>query len=147
MLHVDDDAFVRAPVRLVYPHLTHLAAYPRWWPGVAMQPVGRGGAELFRLTMRAGRLSRPLRLIVHPNGWRHDAGFHMSIEGDLDGRAEWWLEEGWGGTVVHHLASFEAIGASPRRALTAYRRALRQGLWACKDVLQSEVRRSAGVAP
>lgn len=131
-LHVDDDGFVRAPVAACYPVLTHLAAWPSWWPGTRV--AERPGED--RFTVTAGRGPGRLVLDVVAHGWRHDAGFRMTVTGTVTGEVEWWLEEGWDGTVVHHLATLH--GVSPRRG-RRYRRWVRAGLWGVKDRVQADV--------
>ncbi|MBW3620215.1 MAG: hypothetical protein KY461_08220 [Actinobacteria bacterium] len=148
-LHVDDDAFVRAPVALVYPRLTDLAGWASWWPGVRTSPAQHGAdaAERWDVTFRARRLRRPLRIVATPGGWRHEAGFRMELEGDVTGWSEFWLEDDFGGTVVHHLLVASTERPRPVRLLRDYRVVLRRGLWRLKDDLQREVRTAQGVAP
>ncbi len=129
-LHVDDAGFVRAPEARCYRVLTHVAAWPSFWPATAV--VDHGGD---RFTVTAGRRPRRLRLAVAAGGWRHDAGFTMRLGGDLVGRWEVWLEPGWGGTVVHHVVAAPGTSMRRRRHL---RRWLRTGLWGLKDLLQEE---------
>jgi hypothetical protein len=167
-LHLDDEAFVRAPVRMVYERLVDPSSYPSWWPGLRLvraAPVGgswlteaeaeggpprRGlvgrprepGEAYFDFTLPRGR-ARRLRLRARPYRFRLDRGLVLALEGDLTGRTEWWLESGYGGTIVHHLAWLTA-----RRATAdAYRAAARRGLWGLKDAAQSEVRERVGLAP
>lgn len=146
-LHVDDDAYVRAPVSLVYPRLTDIGGWSDWWPGVRATPrAGVDDGERWDVTWSASRL-RPLRFVAHPGQWRHDAGFRLELTGDLEGWSEFWLEDGWGGTVVHHLLVASTTTRRPLRALADYRAVLRRGLWAFKDDLQRSVRVDAGLAP
>lgn len=158
-LHVDDDAFVRAPVAVVYPRLTDLAGWPDWWPGVRAERLEGGPApadpardpdgppERWSISYRARRTSRPLRVTGTPGQYRHHAGFRIDVEGDLDGWSEFWLEDAFGGTVVHHLLVASTDRPRPVRVLRDYRVVLRRGLWQLKDDLQREVRRELGVAP
>lgn len=132
LLHVDDDGFVRAPVAVCYPVLTHLAAWPEWWPGTRVTP--RTGKD--HVGLRIGRGPRRLTLDVRAHSWRHDAGFRLTVTGALDGEVEFWLEEGWGGTVVHHLAT---LRTADRRAARRYRRWARAGLWGSKDAVHARV--------
>lgn len=127
MLHADDDGFVRAPAGAVYPVLTDVAGWPTWWPGTRVDDLGD---DRSRVTLRGG--ARRLRLTLAAGGWRHDEGVRLTLSGDLVGEAEFWLEPGWGGTVVHHLLTAEARRA-PRASLRTYRRWLRRGLWALRD--------------
>lgn len=136
--HVDDDGFVRAPRGLVYRRLTDVAAWPGFWPGCAVSAVA-GADETHRVRLRGPGLQRRLTIEVTAHTWRHDEGFRLDVTGDVTGSAEFWLQEGWGGTVVHHLASLEAAGPRPRAAAIAYRSCLRRGLWGLKDDLQAQV--------
>lgn len=130
-LHVDDDGFVRAPAADCYPVLTHLAAWPEWWPGTRV--ATRPGEDHHRVTV--GRGPGRLALEVRGHDWRHDAGFHLTVDGTLNGEVEFWLEPGWDGTVVHHLATLRGR----RRDLGRYRRWARAGLFGIKDRVQAAV--------
>lgn len=136
-LHVDDDGFVRAPVADVYPVLTNIGQWPSWWPETRVDPAS--GEDRYRL--RVGRGLLGLRLDVRAHAWRHDAGFRLEVAGALRGDIEFWLEEGWGGTVVHHLATVHGRSGALRR----YRRWARAGLWGVKDQVQGSLL-EAGVA-
>lgn len=135
-LHVDDDGFVRAPAPLVYRRLTDIGSYREWWPGLQVERLERSD-EAWRFRMRHG-MTR-LRFEGVPGAWRLDTGFVLSLTGDLEGRAEFWLERVGGGTTVHHLLVARTARRRPVRVLRTYRRVLRRGLWACKDLLQAEV--------
>lgn len=146
MLHVDDDAFVRAPAPLLYRRLTDIGRWPTWWPRLAVAPVADGtGREAWALDLKVSRRTH-VRLVVRPHTYRHDEGFALALAGDLQGRAEFWLERLPGGTIVHHLVAAQPEGP-PRRTLVAYRRHLRRGLWGLKDATQTEVRTAVGLAP
>lgn len=142
-LNVDDDGFVRAPIALVYRHLTDLTGYPAWWPGTAVQSVGE---DTYALDVRDPAGRGRLQFTATAHGWRHDAGFRLTLDGDVQGEAEWWLEDGWGGTVVHHLLA-ATTSRDARRRLRTYRSSLRHGLWATKDRLQPLTREAVGLAP
>jgi hypothetical protein len=146
-LHLDDDAFVRAPVALVYRRLTDIGAWDGWWPGMGVAPWDHpDGVEAWHFRLRAGR-GRRLRFRGVPGAWRHDAGFRVEVTGDLEGWTEFWLEEGWGGTVVHHLVVAATPRRAPLRVLRDYRTVFRRGLWQLKDDLQTDVRTAAGLHP
>lgn len=146
MLHVDDDAFVRAPAELVYRRLGDLAGWPTWWRGVRVQPMAdAAGRETWAVEMARSRW-HGLRVAVRPHTWRHDTGFTLALTGDVDGEAEFWLEPLEGGTVVHHLMTGRPAGRA-RPTLATYRTVVRRGLWGCKDALQTEVRTAMGLAP
>jgi hypothetical protein len=155
-IFVDDDGFVRAPAPLVYRRLTHVLAWPTWWPGVrvhARPPERAPGAdaseppdEVVALEL-AGAPGRRVRLTARLHDWRLDAGFAMALRGDLVGRAEFWLEPGHGGTTVHHLVVAETTHPRPLDVHADHRRAVRRGLWSLKDLLELEVRTGAGLLP
>lgn len=146
-LHVDDAGFVRAPAPLVYRRLTNVGAWPRWWRGVRVEArPSEPEAQIWAIELPGGALRR-LRVLLRVHGWRHDAGFSLQLDGDVQGRAEFWLEPSGGGTVVHHLAVLTTPLPHPQRVLADYRRGLRRGLWGLKDALQVEARSSAGLLP
>lgn len=144
---MDDDGFVRAPVALVYRRLTHIGAWAEWWPGLRVVELDArpDEDECWQLTWWDGW--RRMRVRAHAHGWRHEAGFKLRLEGAVEGDAEFWLERGYGGTVVHHLLVGRTHRRRPLAVLRSYRRNLRRGLWAFKDLVQSEVRADAGLLP
>jgi hypothetical protein len=146
-IDVDDATFVRAPVALVYRRITDVAAWPTWWTGLRVHDLPPlSGDERWGVSLRVGP-ARLLRFALTCTRWRHEAGLQMRLDGDLDGRAEFWLEPASGGTVVHHVAAATTGLRWPRRTAQGYRRAVRRGLWGFKDVLQLETRTSLGVLP
>ncbi len=128
-LHVDDDGFVRAPAADVYRALSHVGAWPDWWQGTRV--AERSGKDHFRVLI--GRGPTRIRLDVRAHGWRHERGFHLAVAGDLTGDVEFWLEPGWDGTVVHHLAT---LAGGRRGRHRRYRSWVRRGLWGVKDHVQ-----------
>ena len=147
-LHVDDDAFVRAPAALAYRRLTNINGWPDWWPGIRVAPVaGATRAESYAIEWGRGPIGPGIRLLATAGGWRHEVGFVLTLAGDLDGRSEFWLEPGYGGTVVHHLLVADSDARRPLMVLRRYRAVLRRGLWAFKDRIQAEVRETAGLTP
>lgn len=153
-LYVDDDGFVRAADALVYERLTDIDSWNAWWPGVRAVPLDGDDApqdgtsddgETWDMRWRHG--ATELRFEATAHGWRHEAGFKLRLAGDVTGEAEFWLEPGYGGTVVHHILVGATNRRRPVRVLRAYRRVLRKGLWAFKDRVQSEVRRELGLRP
>lgn len=146
-LHVDDDGYVRAPAALVYRQLTDVGRWTGWWPGMRALPLAAPGEDE-RWALEMQRSPRhTLRVAARPHQWRHDAGFRLDLSGDLDGWSEFWLEPGWGGTVVHHLLVASTADPQPMRVLADYRAVLRAGLWELKDTLQRTVREAAGLTP
>ena len=171
-LDIDDEAFVRGPRELVYERLVDISAYPEWWPGLHMeherpagptwdhemrtasrlpgglegQPATPGEAEFrFRVSDRRP-WRRSVRVTARPYRFRPGKGLFYALTGDLEGTTEWWLEEGHGGTVVHHLTKADVVRGSTWVADT-YRRAVRRGTWGLKDAVQSEVRKRIGLHP
>ncbi len=140
-LHVDDDGFVRAPAAACYRALTDVGRWPELLPETAVEPLG---ADRFALLLGSGR--RRITLTADAGRWRHDTGFVLTYTGDLTGTAEFWLEPGWGGTVIHHLvhAQTDQPAADMR---SAYRRWLRASLWSFKDHLQEAERSTQGLSP
>lgn len=146
-LQIDDAAFVRAPASLVYRRLTDVAGWPTWWRGVRVRPLpSSDGEETWALEL-AGAGLRRLRIAARLGGWRLDTGFVMTLWGDIDGEAEFWLERAHHGTLVHHVLTGRTARVRPRSVLGDYRRALRRGTWGLKDLLQSEARAMAGLDP
>lgn len=146
MLHLDDDGFVRAPAAVVYRRLTDVGRWPVWWRGVRTTPMADGSdREVWAVELARSRW-RGLRVAAWPHTFRHDTGFSLTLTGDLVGEAEFWLEPGSGGTVVHHLLSAEPTGAAGS-TLGIYRTVLRRGLWGLKDAVQTEVRTAVGLQP
>ncbi|MBW3576513.1 MAG: hypothetical protein KY462_01995 [Actinobacteria bacterium] len=168
-LYLDDDAFVRAPPALVYAQLIEFDAYDRWWPGLSVvraAPAGdRWDSEMadrvdplvgfprdpgdsrFDVHIRVGRRRSGLRLHVRPYRFRPASGVLLDVTGDITGTAEWWLEDGYGGTVVHHLARGGVSRGRPSSATARYRLAVRSGLFGLKDAVQSQVREALGLVP
>lgn len=145
-LHVDDDGFARAPVGLVYPRLTDVGSWGQWWPALEVTRLAgpADGGERFDLRFRARWPAVSLHVVVTPHSWQHDDRFTLTFDGDLIGEGQFWLEPGWGGTVVHHWFAGHTPRRDSLRVLAAYRRALRRGLWGFKDDVQSTVRSRAG---
>jgi hypothetical protein len=141
-LHVDDAGFVRAPLGACYAVLTDLSGWGAWWPGARTRPVHMAKDAV---EVAVGTRLRGLRLRLTAGGWRHEAGFRMAVTGDLVGRAEFWLEPGWDGTVVHHVLAATPTRGDGRRVRAAYRSWLRRGLWGLKDELEAAVRVDAGL--
>lgn len=155
-LHVDDDGFVRAPAALVYRRLSDVAGWPDWWARARVRPMppergpdaapGDPADEVWALDLPVAPLRR-LRLAARLHGWRHEQGFVLALRGDVEGRAEFWLEPASGGTVVHHLLNADVPAERLRTLHRDYRRAMRRGLWGLKDRLHLEARTSAGLQP
>src|SRR5690625_4802276 len=142
LLKIDDAGFVRAPIELVYRRVTHVGAWPQWWPGLHVRPLPPvDERERFSLGLHRGRL-RLLRFCATFSGWRHEQAMLIELSGDLRGNAELWLEPLPGGTIVHHVASVSSDLRFARHTVVGYRRGVRRGLWGLKDALQLEMRTS-----
>lgn len=145
-LHVDDDAFVRAPRPLVYRRLTDVGSWPTWWSGLTarrLPDVDR--RETWALEARRDVL-RSLRVTASLHTFRHEVGFALRLAGDVQGQAEYWLEDVDGGVKVHHVL----VGETSRRlvpTLVTYRAVVRRGLFGLKDAVQTEVRTAVGLRP
>lgn len=121
------------------------------------EPEGRPpvpGQAVFECVLRPRLRPHPrlpwrrLRLTARPYRFRPGKGVFLELRGDVEGTAEWWLEPGWDGVVVHHLARCRVARRHYRPRVAAdYRLGLRQGMWGLKDAVQSEVRELAGLAP
>lgn len=147
MIDIDDATFVRAPIALVYRRITDVGAWPAWWTGLRVRsqpPVA--GNERWALSLAIGPACI-LRSGMTCERWRHEAGLQVRLDGDVEGRAEFWLEPLARGTVVHHVASATTGLWWPRHVGAGYRRAVRRGLWGFKDLLHLEMRTSLGVLP
>ncbi|QBI18172.1 hypothetical protein ER308_00345 [Egibacter rhizosphaerae] len=143
-IETSDDVFVRARRRDVHPYLLDVAGYGAWWPGCRARPAA-GGAQLL---LRAGghpRLTDPLRwgrarvqrVWLQPTKVRPDLGIDFSVRGDLVGTAEWYYLDEPDGVTVHWLLHAVVRHGSPGRTQDAHRAAVRAGLHALKDLLES----------
>lgn len=172
-LHVDDDAFVRAPASLVYSLLADPDGYGAWWPGFRLRAAVPAGASWLSEARdeggprKDGLVGRPrepgesrfdfslavpgrrgrLKLTARPYRFRTDKGLYLALNGDLEGTVEWWLEEAHGGTVVHQLSRLDVRRGRATLVAAVYRVAMRRAAGGLKDAAQSEVRRRAGLPP
>jgi hypothetical protein len=155
-LHVDDDGFVRAPAALVYRRLTDVGGVADLVAGHGRAAAASGTGTRRRADRPAGRVLgvRPARRAAPaPAAGRpaalvaSRAGVLLALRGDIEGHAEFWLEPGHGGTVVHHLLIARTHHPRPLQVYRDYRRVVRAGLWGCKDLLHLEARTMAGLEP
>ena len=65
-------------------------------------------------------------------------GVRWRVRGEVEGRAEVWLEASGGGTIVHHFVHGQVGG--PRRWMQAHRRRWKHGLNEIKDRLEGRSR-------
>ena len=151
-LHLDDDSFVRAPIESVFARLVDVPSYPTWWPGAQVRRLPDAPLErnYERFDLRLESLSpyrRSVRIVARPHSVRPGLGLWIEVKGDFDGHAEWWLEEGFGGTVVHAMLRATTDRRAPLRLFDTYRRSVRRAMWSLKDVTQTEARVEVGLAP
>ena len=140
-----DDVFIRAPQKRIARRLLDLADDSSWWPGVR----ARGTYGYVEVDAPAGRPFSRARFGAIISPVREWEGFTWTInQGDLAGRAEWWLEAFGDGTIVHYYLDLaRAPGRRLRRTSASVRRhrwAIRRGLNALKDDLEAATARPTG---
>jgi len=133
-----DELFIHASAEAVQRRLLGLSEDAMWWPGAR----AGGGYGWVTLDVPVGQRRGRLKLKASIPNSREWEGFTWTLEeGELVGRAEWWLEAFKDGTIVHYYLDVErAPGARARRLSTSVKRhrwAIRRGLNALKDVLES----------
>lgn len=133
-----DEFFINATPQRVYEALTAGERIAEWWPGAGVTQ-STAGISLRAPTPR--RLSRPIAFGARVDGLRPGEGLTWWLEdGELRGRAEWWLEGFKSGTIVHYYLDVERGNAGrARRMRSAVRRhrwAVRRGVNALKDLLE-----------
>lgn len=133
VLRSDDAVFVRAPVGAIVEALTRLSVSCGWWP----RAIATGAYGWVDLRAPAGRGRVRVRADIGPVA---ADGFGWEItEGDVVGRAHWWLDERDDGVIVRHLLDARP---GPRRSVRPagthrrYRWAIRGGMNALKDHLE-----------
>jgi hypothetical protein len=139
-----DELFIHATPEAVQRRLLGLSEDASWWPG-ARAGGGYGWVTLdVPVGLRRGRIKLKASI---PNS-REWEGFTWTLEeGDLVGRAEWWLEAFKDGTIVHYFLDVERGPRARRRLSTQLRRhrwAIRRGLNALKDLLEDRSRNEPG---
>ena len=142
-----DELFIQASPETVQRRLLGLSEDASWWPGAR----GGGGYGWVTLDVPVGMRRGRVRLKASIPNSREWEGFTWTLEeGDLIGRAEWWLEAFKDGTIVHYFLDVERAPRARRRLSTAVKRhrwAIRRGLNALKDLLEERPRSaSAGRA-
>lgn len=135
-VNTTDEFFIGVPPARVYAALVDAARIGAWWPGIRVRAAVRG-MELRAPSFRA--LARPVRFGVRTDGLRPNEGLTWWLEeGELRGRAEWWLEAFKDGTIVHYYLDVERGASGRARRLTSavrrHRWAVRRGVNALKDV-------------
>jgi hypothetical protein len=133
-----DEIFIRAAPRTIIESLTRLNDEHAWWPGART----RGAYGWVEVSAPTGRIFSRVRFRASISPVREWEGFTWMLEqGELRGRAEWWIEAFKDGAMVHHYLDCERGDAGRwRRLPTILRRhrwAIRRGLNALKDRLES----------
>lgn len=134
-----DEFFINASPQRVYEALTAGDGISEWWPGARVTPTA-GGIALRAPTPR--RAARPIAFAARVDGLRPGEGLTWWLEeGELRGRAEWWLEAFKSGTIVHYYLDVDRPNS--RRIAGPVRRhrwAVRRGINALKDRLEGRRR-------
>jgi hypothetical protein len=133
-----DELFIETSPEAVQRALLGLSEDSSWWPGAR----SGGGYGWVTLDVPVGRARGRVKLKASIPNSREWEGFTWTLEeGELVGRAEWWLEAFKDGTIVHYYLDAErGLRARRRRLSTVVRRhrwAIRRGLNALKDLLEA----------
>jgi hypothetical protein len=134
-----DEIFIEASPERVQRALLGLSEGAPWWPGARTG----GGYGWVTLDAPTGRPFSRVNFKASIPSAREWEGFTWMLEeGELVGRAEWWLEAFKGGTIVHYFLDVERGPAGRwRRTPTVVRRhrwAMRRGVNALKVELERE---------
>jgi hypothetical protein len=133
-----DEFFIDAPPERVYDELIDVARVRAWWPGA--RAAGNGATVEIRAPSFR-KIARPVAFSARIDGMRPGEGFTWWLEqGELRGRAEWWLERFKAGTIVHYyldvVRGARGRGRRLRSAVRRHRWAIRRGVNALKDLLE-----------
>jgi len=133
-----DELFIHASPEAVQRRLLGLSEDASWWPGAR----AGGGYGWVTLDVPVGLHRGRMKMKASIPSSREWEGFTWTLEeGELIGRAEWWLESFKDGMIVHYFLDVErGPGARGRRLSTSVKRhrwAIRRGLNALKDVLEA----------
>ncbi len=133
-----DEIYIEASPRDIIDILTRLSADASWWPGARV----RGEYGWVEISAPSGRPFGRVRFRADIGAVREWEGFTwMLVDGELIGRAEWWIEAFKDGSIVHLYIDCERgpRGRWRRRPtiLRRYRWAMRRGLNGLKDALAS----------
>jgi hypothetical protein len=137
-LNATDEIFIQAAPEMVQRALLGLSSDASWWPGAR----SGGGYGWVWLSVPTGRRFSRVRMKASIPSAREWEGFTWMLEeGELHGRAEWWLESFKGGTIVHHYLDVERGDRGKFRrtssVLRRHRSAIRTGINALKRALES----------
>lgn len=137
-LQATDELFIRATPREIIDAITRLSLDASWWPGAR----AHGEYGWVEVKAPSGRGLGRVRIRAEIGAVREWEGFTWTlVDGEMVGRAEWWIEAFKDGAIVHHYTDCER-GARGRwrrspTVLRRYRWALRRGLNGLKDALES----------
>ena len=112
LVDVADETFVRAAPLTVRAALDAPGLLDRLWPGIERRVAQDRGAK----------------------------GVRWWASGEVVGRAEIWLEEIPGGTIVHHFVHGERQGSGACRWELRHRRRWKNGIHEIKDHLEGRPR-------
>jgi hypothetical protein len=136
-VNTTDELFIHASPERVQRALLGLSEDATWWPGARTG----GGYGWVRIDAPTGRPLARMHMKASIPSSREWEGFTWMLEeGDLVGRAEWWLEPFKDGTIVHYYLDVEKGPRARGRMPTIVRRhrwAIRRGVNALKDVLEA----------
>lgn len=129
-----DEIYIPAPPREVIEALTRISVDASWWPGA--RATGEYG--WVEVDAPSGRPLSRVRWRADISPVRDGEGFTwMLSNGELRGRAEWWIEAFKDGAIVHYYLDCERGDRGRwRRLPTILRRhrwAVRRGLNGLKD--------------
>jgi len=141
-LYATDEIYIEARPRSIIEALTRLADDPSWWPGARAE----GAYGWVRVEVPTGRPGSRVRFKASIGEVREWEGFSWTLgDGELVGRAEWWIEAFKRGAIVHHYLDVERGPRGRwRRTPTVLRRhrwAIRRGLNGLKDALEARAAR------
>lgn len=132
-----DEIYIEASPRTIIERLTRISDGASWWPGAR----AGGGYGWVRVDAPTGRPFSRVRFTASIGPVREWEGFGWELtDGELIGRAEWWIEAFKDGAIVHYyLDAARGPRGRWRRMPTITRRhrwAIRRGMNALKDALE-----------
>ena len=137
-----DELFIEALPEDVIRALTRLSTDHAWWPGARAE----GAYGWVRISAPTGRPLSRVTFKASIGPVREWEGFSWVLEeGELAGRAEWWIEAFGSGSIVHYYLDAERGQRGRWRRLSSvlrrHRWAIRRGVNALKDTLEGRVLR------
>ena len=133
-----DEIFINVAAKDIIEAITRLSVDASWWPGARTS----GAYGWVAVSAPTGRPFSRVRFRADISSVREWEGFTWVLtEGELVGRAEWWIEAFKDGAIVHHyLDCTRGQRGRWRRApaiLRRHRWAIRHGLNGLKDALEA----------